>query len=141
MTIDPNKLVGIPKMGAGEKLSAAAEIDKLCTPVAKPVIPATAATAHLGDPCIFCKTPHDDVAPGACPGAVHPITDAIPKVDLKPWTTPTRVVQPDPDFYWADDYGNIWRQAVEPVVILSVTSGCTIAELGTILAALLGSRG
>lgn len=22
---------------------------------------------HLGDPCQFCATPHDDVAPGPCP--------------------------------------------------------------------------
>jgi|FLOH01.1.fsa_nt_gi hypothetical protein len=23
---------------------------------------------HLGDPCRYCGTPHDDVAPGPCPG-------------------------------------------------------------------------
>ena len=23
---------------------------------------------HLGDPCIYCDTPHDLVAPGPCPG-------------------------------------------------------------------------
>lgn len=22
---------------------------------------------HKGDPCIYCKTPHDAVAPGPCP--------------------------------------------------------------------------
>ena len=27
-----------------------------------------AATAHFGDPCIYCGTPHDEVAPGPCPG-------------------------------------------------------------------------
>ena len=26
-----------------------------------------AASAHLGDPCIFCGTAHDDVEPGPCP--------------------------------------------------------------------------
>jgi len=23
---------------------------------------------HFGDPCIYCDTPHDLVAPGPCPG-------------------------------------------------------------------------
>jgi hypothetical protein len=23
---------------------------------------------HFGDPCIYCKTPHDEVAIGPCPG-------------------------------------------------------------------------
>lgn len=23
---------------------------------------------HIGDPCIFCDTPHDKVLPGECPG-------------------------------------------------------------------------
>ena len=27
--------------------------------------------AHQGDPCVFCGTPHDDVAPGACPAFVR----------------------------------------------------------------------
>lgn len=106
MTIDPNKLAGIPKMATGQAISAAAELDKLCTPVAP-----TAPT----------------------PLFVTPVSPVV-------FTPPVRVVQPDPAFYWADDYGNIWRQAVEPVVVLTVTSGCTISELGIILAALLGSR-
>lgn len=25
-----------------------------------------AATAHKGDPCIYCSVPHDDVPPGPC---------------------------------------------------------------------------
>ena len=27
--------------------------------------------AHKGDPCIYCETPHDAVAPGACPGLIE----------------------------------------------------------------------
>ena len=29
---------------------------------------ATSLPTHFGDPCIHCGTPHDEVAPGACPG-------------------------------------------------------------------------
>jgi hypothetical protein len=25
----------------------------------------------LGDPCKFCNTPHDDVAPGSCPRSAN----------------------------------------------------------------------
>lgn len=28
---------------------------------------------HFGDPCINCKTPHDEVVAGACPGPVSVI--------------------------------------------------------------------
>lgn len=114
--VDPNKLVGIPKMDAGEKLSAAAELDKLCAP--------TPSTLSIN-----------------AEQAGHYAATTVVGTDKIVTTPKPRIVQPDPEFYWADDYGNIWRQAVEPIVILSVTSGCTIAELGTILAALLGSRG
>lgn len=26
------------------------------------------APTHFGDPCVHCGTPHDEVAPGPCPG-------------------------------------------------------------------------
>ncbi len=99
MTIDPSKLAGIPKMAAGQAISAAAELDKLCAPMQTGDLLVNAAKAAQSAPPVPTPAP--------------------------------RVVQPDPAFYWADDYGNIWRQAVEPVVV---------AELGIVLAALLGSR-
>lgn len=30
-------------------------------------IPNDSRQAHKGDPCIYCGTPHDNVAPGHCP--------------------------------------------------------------------------
>lgn len=30
--------------------------------------PSAARRAHFGDPCVRCGTPHDEVAPGPCPG-------------------------------------------------------------------------
>lgn len=32
-------------------------------------------TAHFGDPCIYCGTPHDTVAPGPCPSLVWVIAN------------------------------------------------------------------
>lgn len=29
--------------------------------------PETSLHAHMGDPCIYCHTPHDEVKPGPCP--------------------------------------------------------------------------
>ena len=29
---------------------------------------------HKGDPCIYCDTPHDDIAPGPCPGKITQTT-------------------------------------------------------------------
>lgn len=34
--------------------------------------PALKDVAHKGDPCEFCRTPHDDVEAGACPARVAP---------------------------------------------------------------------
>jgi hypothetical protein len=29
------------------------------------------ATSHYGDPCLYCRASHDDVAPGPCPERVN----------------------------------------------------------------------
>lgn len=105
MTIDPSKLAGIPKMAAGQAISAAAEIEKLCTPPTKPVEP---------------------------PAAFKP---SVPVA-----AAPPRIVKPDPDYYWVDDYGNLWRQAVEPEIILTLTNSCTVRERDTILNTLMAGR-
>lgn len=36
-----------------------------------------AAQAHLGDPCRFCGTPHDEVEIGPCPGSGEDILSEI----------------------------------------------------------------
>tara|TARA_R100001463_G_scaffold50536_1_gene100863 strand:+ start:286 stop:621 length:336 start_codon:yes stop_codon:yes gene_type:complete len=37
----------------------------------------TKATAHKGDPCIYCGTPHDDVKPGPCPARLKVVEKAV----------------------------------------------------------------
>ncbi len=39
------------------------------TPIGKALVHPR-ETAHYGDPCRYCGTPHDDVAPGPCPARV-----------------------------------------------------------------------
>ena len=42
-------------------------------------IEAARLTAHLGDPCVFCGTPHDEIKSGPCRG--HDRHDAIREGD------------------------------------------------------------
>ena len=32
---------------------------------------------HLGDPCVFCGTPCDEIEPGPCPGHIAPTDDRL----------------------------------------------------------------
>ena len=54
---------------------------------AKHLAAATKLTSHLRDPCIWCGTPHDEVAVGSCPTApnlamVAGALDAIERCSL-----------------------------------------------------------
>jgi hypothetical protein len=43
---------------------------------------------HFGDPCIHCSVPHDDVAPGACPGDASKAVVIAYCVDRQAWQKP-----------------------------------------------------
>lgn len=53
--------------------------------------------AYFGDPCIHCGTPHDEVAPGACPGrkttlpTYKEIKEAAGKATALPWAADTNL--------------------------------------------------
>lgn len=51
-----------------------------------------AARAHHGDPCRYCGTPHDEVAPGPCPARTPAPTEApaaeTGRTDTPPWDDP-----------------------------------------------------
>jgi hypothetical protein len=40
-------------------------------------------TAHRGDPCVWCGTPHDEAAPGPCPCAPSAamVADALVEIE------------------------------------------------------------
>jgi hypothetical protein len=64
--------------------------------------------AHFGDPCIHCRTPHDDIAPGPCSGRIAEllaenkqlqgiISELDKTADGVPITLKTKLWQADPD--------------------------------------------
>ena len=38
---------------------------------------------HLGDPCVFCGTPWDEIEPGPCPGHIAPADDWLVRHDAE----------------------------------------------------------
>lgn len=49
------------------KHTSDADIDLLCDIVEKLQAEIERLRAHYGDPCMYCGTAHDEVAPGPCP--------------------------------------------------------------------------